>query len=154
MKRLIAASLAASLFTGPVAAQAFYYEGKCVVPQGKFKKCYLDFSSQETLRVRYKDFEYQNLNREIQGREIQHVAMGEQAKHRWEVIGPGIYALGPFGALFLLWKKKTALFSVEYGKGKKANSLLFGVKKKQGGEVAAQFQRISEKGIDFGSSRF
>ncbi len=148
MKTLIAVSLILTLLMGPVAAHAFYYEGKCIVPQGKLKKCYLDFSKQESLKISYKDLEYQNLNREIQGKKIQHIAMAEKAQRRWAVVGGGIYALGPLGALFLLWKKKSTIFSLEYGTGKNTESILIGVNKKLGFTVFNQLEELSGKKVD------
>lgn len=149
MRKFIAFFLTLSITSFPLLSQAFYYEGKCWTPQGKFKKCFLDFGQSEALKITYKDFEYQGLNREITGKSVQHLAMGEKAKHRWEAIGPGIYALGPFGALFLLWKKKMALFSLEYQVGKKNESFLFSVGKKQGPAILSELQRLSGKTVDF-----
>ena len=142
MKKLISAVLSISLLLGPLAAHASSYEGKCIIPQGKFKKCYLDFSKQGWLKIQYKDFEYHGLNLDIPGKDILGIETGEKAKHRWAVVGGAIYALGPLGALFLLWKKKEVMFSLEYRNGKSKESTLFSVTKKLGSVIGQELDSI------------
>ncbi|MBL8638696.1 MAG: hypothetical protein JNN09_09490, partial [Alphaproteobacteria bacterium] len=55
MKQLMAVLIVCT-FLSASTAQAFYYEGKCLVPQGKFKKCFLDFSKQDSFKITHKDF--------------------------------------------------------------------------------------------------
>ncbi len=149
MKRLIAALIVGSFFFTH-SAFAFYYKAECLVPQGKFKKCFLDFSKKGSLKINFKNLEFQGLNREIRGKDIQNISLGEKAKRRWAAVGGAIYALGPLGALFLLWKKKMALFGVEYRDGKDSESIMFGVKKKEGFPVSDYLQSISGQTVDYG----
>ncbi|MCB1215058.1 MAG: hypothetical protein KDK66_06225 [Deltaproteobacteria bacterium] len=148
MKKLLCTLLFVSLVWAP-SAHAFFYKAKCLVPEGKFKTCTLDFSKRNTLKIRYKKLDYQGLNKEIPGAGIQHIAIGEQAKRRWATVGVGIYALGPIGALFLLWKKKMAIFSVEYGSSKSPEAVLFGVPKKQGATIGNMLESISKVKVDY-----
>jgi hypothetical protein len=120
-----------------------------MVPEGKLKKCNLDFSKRDSIRIQYKDFQYQGLNREIRGKEILHISVGEKAKLRWGVAGAAVYALGPLGALTLLWKKKMAMFGLEFKEGKDTESILFGVKKKMGFQVSQQLEKLSGQTPDF-----
>lgn len=148
MKRTIATSLVLALLSTPVAARAFYYEAKCLVPSGKFKKCHLDLSSEGALKITHQDFEYSSLNEVITGKSIQHIAMGEKAQRRWATFGVATWALGPLGALFLLWKKKSAIFSLEFRKGKEKTAIMFGVKKKMGSKIRNELENLSGKKVD------
>lgn len=132
-------------------ARAFFYKARCLVPEGKFKKCTLDFSQRNRLRIRYKKLDYQGLNRDISGKKIQHIAIGEQAKRRWAAVGGAIYALGPIGALFLLWKKKMAIFSVEYGSRRNPEAVMFGVPKKKGISIGNMLESMSAVKVDYSS---
>lgn len=148
MKKIIAASLVLALLTSPIAAHAFFYEAKCLVPTGKFKKCHLDFSKKDSFKITYNDFEYSSLNRVITGKSVQHIAMGEKAQRRWATFGVATWALGPLGALFILWKKKSAIFSLEYRQGKEGEAVMFGVKKKLGPQIMNELHNLSGKKVD------
>ena|SRR3990167_2899768 len=131
-------------------AHAFYYDAKCLNPEGKLKKCFIDFSKSDHLSVRYKDLEYQNLNREIAGKKITNIAGNSKSKFRvGATIGTTAY-FGPMGALMLLWKKKMITFGVEFKTTHhESETVIFSVKKKQGYAVASQLQSISDKTVNF-----
>ena len=142
MKKVIAIAVLLSLLS-ETSAEAFYYDAKCMIPEGKLKTCNMDFSKSDSVRIQYKDFQYQGLNREIRGKDIRHISVGEKAKLRWGVAGAAVYALGPLGALTLFWKKKMAMFGLEYRDGNGTDSVLFAVKKKLGFQVSQQLERLS-----------
>lgn len=148
MKKLTTIAVLISVLSA-TSAQAFYYDAKCMVPEGKLKTCHLDFSKRDAVKIQYKDFQYQGLNREIQGKDIRHIAVGEKSKLRWGVGAAAVYAFGPLGALSLLWKKKMAMFGVEYKDGKGTESILFGVKKKLGFQVSQQLEDLSGQSPEF-----
>ena len=150
MKKIITLAVLASLVSATT-AQAFYYDAKCMVPEGKLKTCHLDFSKHDAVRIQYKDFQYQGLNQEIQGKDITHISVGEKAKLRWGVAAGAVYLFGPLGAFSLFWKKKMAMFGLEYKDGKSTQSVLFGVKKKIGFQISQQLEQMSDQRPDFES---
>ncbi len=148
MKKITVIAVLLTLLSA-TSSQAFYYDAKCMIPEGKFKSCSLDFSKRESFRIQFKDFQYQGLNREILGKNITHITVDEKAKLRWGVAAGAVYALGPLGALTLFWKKKIEMFGLEYREGKEAQSVLFSVKKKLGFQVAQQLEQLSGQKPDF-----
>ncbi len=150
MKKIIALAVLVSVLSA-ASAQAFYYDAKCMVPEGKLKTCHLDFSKHDAVRIQFKDFQYQGLNREIPGKDIMHISVGEKAKLRWGVAAGAVYLFGPLGAFSLFWKKKMAMFGLEYKDGKETQSILFGVKKKIGFQVSQQLEQMSDLKPNFES---
>ncbi|MBF0492890.1 MAG: hypothetical protein HQM15_08930 [Deltaproteobacteria bacterium] len=148
MKKIISALIIVSLFMCS-SAQAFFYEAKCLVPEGKFKKCNLDFSREGMLGISFNDFKYGSLNTSFKGSAIKHIAMGEKAERRWVASGISVVAFGPVGALLLLWKKKSALFSIEYKDGKSGKAVLFGVNKKLALNLSTQLKTLSGKELNY-----
>lgn len=132
-------------------AQAFYYKAKCLSPQGKLKACFVDFSKKDTVSIQYKELEYSNLNREINGKNIVNISGSEKKQLRIASSVGSTLAFGPVGAAMLLWKKKMPMFGVEFKTGKnQTETIVFGVPKKQGYTVANYLHNISNKNVDFG----
>ena len=132
-------------------AFAFYYDAQCMVPEGKLKKCSLDFSKKGMMIVTYKGMEYQGLNREIRGKSISNISMSQKKNFRKGATIGTIAALGPIGGLMLLWKKKMSVYGIEYGNGAKgSDSIVVAVKNKDGYSVNNYLQQISGKEIDYG----
>lgn len=131
--------------------QAATYEGECLGPKGKFKKCQLDFDKNENLVVTFKSEKYIEFNQQISGKSIKGLTGGEYARRRvGESIGTAI-ALGPLGLFMLFSKKKRAQFGVEYERENgKMDSFLFQVKKKYGLMVGTSLKSISGLEIDYG----